>query len=259
MSLKKRNDYDVSFRKAVKHLHEEPPESRGFLSHEMCEQYYDDHGDYPADYFLEKMADALLHETLSNSSPGKMKREEYPILSESQLNRRKNGGNKRNESKRYEVPFHKEEIDKLLIMREDISMYPECNKVTLKAQVTKEVDEYDQINEEQPVTTYFTDPSSPIDKRKNSEGRGDGVQQWAATVKERDRYRCQNPMCDRRAGIMHAHHIHNYADYPELRMDTDNGVTLCEPCHYEFHGIYGKYRTNEEDLKEFFGETLYLP
>lgn len=37
------------------------------------------------------------------------------------------------------------------------------------------------------------------------------------------------------AGDLHIHHIRSFADYPDLRLDPDNLVTLCRPCHYAAH------------------------
>lgn len=37
---------------------------------------------------------------------------------------------------------------------------------------------------------------------------------------------------------LEAHHIFNYADYPELRDDVTNGVVLCKWCHKKYHSKY---------------------
>lgn len=72
---------------------------------------------------------------------------------------------------------------------------------------------------------------------------------WRNNVFERDNYTCVK--CGQIGGTLNAHHIENYADCKEKRMELDNGITLCKNCHVEFHKIYGKSETNGEMIKEF--------
>lgn len=58
--------------------------------------------------------------------------------------------------------------------------------------------------------------------------------EWRKKVFERDNYTCQ--ICgDNTGGNLNAHHIKSYRDYPELRYEVSNGMTLCEFCHVEVH------------------------
>ena len=52
---------------------------------------------------------------------------------------------------------------------------------------------------------------------------------WRESVFKRDDFTCQE--CGKRGGKIQAHHVKQFAYYPELRFDVNNGKTLCEPCH----------------------------
>lgn len=57
---------------------------------------------------------------------------------------------------------------------------------------------------------------------------------WRKAVFDRDKYVCQ--ICgDARGGNLNAHHIKPYKDYPDLRYEVSNGITLCEQCHIRIH------------------------
>lgn len=60
---------------------------------------------------------------------------------------------------------------------------------------------------------------------------------WRNAVLDRDGYRCQD--CGRRCAKyekgLAAHHLKSYAEYPDLRFDVNNGVTLCRSCHMARH------------------------
>ena len=48
-----------------------------------------------------------------------------------------------------------------------------------------------------------------------------------------------------------AHHKDSYNWAIDRRTEVDNGVTLCECCHIEFHKIYGFGDNTEEQYYEF--------
>jgi hypothetical protein len=55
---------------------------------------------------------------------------------------------------------------------------------------------------------------------------------WRLSVFERDNFTCVN--CgDNKGGNLNADHIQPFCLFPELRLDIDNGRTLCETCHKE--------------------------
>lgn len=82
---------------------------------------------------------------------------------------------------------------------------------------------------------------------------------WRKSVFDRDKYTCK--CCGARNGnghtvVLNAHHIFNWADNEPLRYSTDNGITLCERCHVEFHRLYGKRNNNDTQLYEFINKRL---
>lgn len=76
-------------------------------------------------------------------------------------------------------------------------------------------------------------------------------QAWREEVLERDGYMCR---CCGSDGPLHAHHIRPYTENKSLRVDVENGITLCDRCHMEFHASYGAFGVTEIELAEFMGE-----
>lgn len=72
---------------------------------------------------------------------------------------------------------------------------------------------------------------------------------WREAVFARDNWTCQKT--GKRGVKLHCHHIKNFSQHPELRFAIDNGISLSEEAHKEFHKIYGKNNNNELQLKEF--------
>lgn len=67
--------------------------------------------------------------------------------------------------------------------------------------------------------------------------------EWERGVKEKDKYTCRS--CNRIGGKLVSHHLDGYHWCKKRRTDLDNGVTLCERCHENFHDEYG-WRYNKE-------------
>ncbi len=62
--------------------------------------------------------------------------------------------------------------------------------------------------------------------------------EWRRDIFKRDKYTCV--ICgDSRGSNLEADHIRDFALYPELRLDINNGRTLCKKCHIntENHGF----------------------
>jgi len=57
---------------------------------------------------------------------------------------------------------------------------------------------------------------------------------WAKIVKKRDKQQCQ--ICGSKDNLI-THHIFPKAEYPQLCLNVNNGVTLCRDHHLETHGL----------------------
>lgn len=56
---------------------------------------------------------------------------------------------------------------------------------------------------------------------------------WRRSVFERDEFTCQH--CKQIGGELNAHHLKPFAEYPKLRFEVSNGLTLCKECHINEH------------------------
>lgn len=72
--------------------------------------------------------------------------------------------------------------------------------------------------------------------------------EWMLSVKNRDDWKCRiaDDKCN---GRLEAHHILNWKNYPELRYEINNGITLCH-----FH--HPKKRVDEEKLSPYFQKLV---
>jgi hypothetical protein len=78
----------------------------------------------------------------------------------------------------------------------------------------------------------------------------DGYKDWRNSVFKRDEYICQ--CCGLTGGIyLHAHHLDNYSEFIDKRLDLENGITLCSDCHSDFHKMYGTKGNTKEQFEEY--------
>lgn len=75
---------------------------------------------------------------------------------------------------------------------------------------------------------------------------------WREAVFQRDGFTCQKTRA--KGGKLHPHHILNFSEYVDLRFSVDNGITLSEEAHKEFHRIYGSSNNTREQLEEFINK-----
>lgn len=78
-------------------------------------------------------------------------------------------------------------------------------------------------------------------------------QKWKISVFERDNYEC---VCCKNSKNLVAHHIKNFSDNIDLRLNVDNGITMCDSCHNfnkygSFHWEYGSKNNTKEQLDEY--------
>lgn len=82
------------------------------------------------------------------------------------------------------------------------------------------------------------------------ERRSPAYKYWKNEVKKRDNWQCKinNSDCE---GQLNSHHILNWKEYPELRYDINNGITLCQ-----FHHPHGKIQ--EAKLSPYLKELINI-
>ena len=71
-------------------------------------------------------------------------------------------------------------------------------------------------------------------KRRSESKQSAKCKEWTKKVKERDGFKCIFCECEK---TIHAHHIKPWKDYPELRFDMNNGISLCGSCHAKEEGF----------------------
>lgn len=73
---------------------------------------------------------------------------------------------------------------------------------------------------------------------------------WRMAVFHRDDFRCKCCGCNRGKDF-NAHHIVNFTGNKDLQLDVNNGITLCEECHEDFHWTYGYENNDLSQLAEY--------
>ena len=71
---------------------------------------------------------------------------------------------------------------------------------------------------------------------------------WMLEVKKRDLWKCKINNSDCK-GRLESHHILSWKDFPELRYDINNGITLC-------HAHHPRVRAEEKRLSPYFMELV---
>jgi len=82
-------------------------------------------------------------------------------------------------------------------------------------------------------------------RRRNRRGP---IRNFISGVLKRDNATCQS--CGTKEGVLNVHHEKSWSEYPELRFEISNGITLCTPCHFKIHG----YNLNTSEIVEIEDE-----
>lgn len=69
-------------------------------------------------------------------------------------------------------------------------------------------------------------------------------EEWRNKILERDLYTCQD--CGKVGGYLNVDHIKPFSLFPELRLDINNGRTLCIPCHKETKSYLNSHMKKED-------------
>ena len=64
--------------------------------------------------------------------------------------------------------------------------------------------------------------------------------QWRKSVYKRDNFQCRWPHCKSKQKL-NAHHIKTWSDFPGLRFELNNGITLCKYHHNLIKGMEEVY------------------
>ena len=118
---------------------------------------------------------------------------------------------------------------------------------------------------------FLKGPNNPVYGKKLYSIRGENSPHWKDELTEEDRehnrydegyrsfvlgvFRRDNFICQccgyDKGKILVAHHLNSYNTHKEQRTDINNGITLCNKCHTEFHKKYGYGDNTLEQYNDF--------
>ncbi len=99
--------------------------------------------------------------------------------------------------------------------------------------------------------------SSKTDEEREKERLVEGYGIWRKQVYERDSYTCQSCGYDK-GNILIAHHLDGWDWCKDKRLEVDNGITLCKPCHKKFHDRYGYGNNTKQQFITYMNEKECL-
>ena len=237
------------FYRSVRVLHRNPktdPKERVKEAGELIDEFIAETGETPSSEALERLADYILKDVLEHKYPDKTTKDEYPILSDPQLKRRRKTEISLDDVEDLDYITTDGVVCKMPYRKDygvDYRIALECRKYRAKNRRAKVKSYVDKTKiDSRPKKSYTNDP----DYYRDAE-----YQKWAFEVKKRDKWTCQNPACGSKVREMHAHHLEAWNRAPDLRYDVSNGITLCQKCHMRFHYAYGFGDNTREQFEEW--------
>lgn len=104
--------------------------------------------------------------------------------------------------------------------------------------------------------SHLYDPTIPQEEREKGRWLFSAeLQKWRMDVYFRDDFTCQ--CCfDKNKKNLNAHHLNGYHWDVKNRFNPDNGITLCEECHSDFHKKYGRRNNTKEQFNKYMGTII---
>ena len=101
------------------------------------------------------------------------------------------------------------------------------------------------INVREKNPNWILDRSLLVKKQLRNDS---AYKEWRMSVWQRDNFKCKimNSDC---LGKIEAHHILGWKDHPELRYQSNNGITLC-------HAHHPRMRAEEKRLSPYFQDLV---
>jgi hypothetical protein len=164
-----------------------------------------------------------------------------------------------NDTKRGKKSHNRISVDEPTVIENYLTMYESCQSTADKFGVTRDViarvlrENNIQLKPKGECRDLRGEKSPTWKPELTQEHRENGRDMskhkvWRDAIYKRDDYKCQR--CGY-SGNLTAHHIVGHAQSKELRWVLSNGVTLCKPCHVEFHSTYGIKKFGNVELDEF--------
>ena len=101
----------------------------------------------------------------------------------------------------------------------------------------------------------LTDEERLLNESRHSDPK---YRKWFRRVFKRDNYTCKCCGKSSRDRVtLNAHHLDGFGWCEEKRYDLENGITLCERCHKDFHSMHGYGNNTREQYIEYINNIEY--